>query len=157
MRDRAPGTIIILRLLFESPWLLLVVLVAVQFGLIIVWSWRRSRLSARAVWTGFVAMPTLIALSLLVVTPRERVIGLCRDLASMVDAGDVAGIARHLAEDFDAAQMDRDAFLESVERSLTHYHVDDARLRRFEVEFSAEGVSARGTTVLGVGESSLVG
>ncbi len=127
---------VISTLLFENVWLLLVTLVAIQFTLIAFWSWRRTRRSARAVWAGFAAVPVLLLLSIVVVTPRERIIGLCRDLAVMVDEGNVVAIREHLAEDFEAAGMNRDEFLDRVEQTLTLYHVDDARLRGFDITLS---------------------
>lgn len=123
------------KLLFESPWLLLILLVAVQFGLIATWSRRRTHRWTRAVWSSFAAMPALLLLSALVVTPRERVIGLCRGLAAMVEAGDVATIGQHLAGDFEAAGFSRLGFLDRIEQSLARYDVNEARLRSFQVTF----------------------
>ena len=123
------------KLLFESFWQLLILLVAVQFGFIAVWSWRRTRLWTRTVWIGFATMPVLLLLSIIVVTPREEVIGICRDLAAAVELGDPGAIGKHLAEDFEAAEFSRFEFLDRVEQSLTRYDVDQARLRNFEVSF----------------------
>lgn len=127
------------KLLFESPWLLLALLVPIQFGLICIWSWRRSLLWARFVWIGFAAIPTLLLLSVVVVTPRERIIRLCCNLAAVVEAGDVAAIGKHLADDFEAAGFDRPEFLDRVEQSLTRYRVNNASLRGFDVAFPREG------------------
>lgn len=123
------------KLFLESPWLLLVLLVAMQFAVIAIWSRNRNRAWARVVWTGFALVVALPAFSLLVVTPRERVIGLCRELAVMVDAGDVEGIAHHLSDEFAAGGLDRVAFLDRVEERLSHYHVDYPTLRHFETAF----------------------
>jgi hypothetical protein len=122
------------RILFESPRLLLAILVVVQFGLICLWSWRRSRVWARVVWAGFAMIPVLLIISIAVVTPREQIIGLCRMLATRVEGGDVAGIGERLADGFEAADLGKSEFLVRVEESLTRYRVDDARLRAFEVE-----------------------
>ncbi len=126
------------RILFENPWTLLSLLVAIQLGLIAIWSWRRSRVWARGVWIGLGAIPVLPLVSILVVTPREQIVGLCRDLAALVDEGDAAAIGRHLASDFEAAGLDRLEFLERAERTLGRYHVDDARLHRINVSFPRE-------------------
>jgi hypothetical protein len=53
----------------------------------------------------------------------------------MVDAGDVGGIARHLSDEFTAGGLDRVAFLDRVEDSLSQYHVDYPTLRHFETVF----------------------
>ena len=133
----------ILKLLFESPWLLLPVLVVIQSVLIAVWWWRRGRAWARIVWIGLGGIPALLLVSTLVVTPRERIAALCRDLAALVDEGDVAAIGRHLASDFEADGLDRSEFLDRAEHTLTRYHVDDARLGSIDVVFPRpkEGVA----------------
>lgn len=123
------------RLFLEHSRLLGILLVAFQFMLIVIWSWGRRQAWARAVWIGFCVMPTLVLISVFVVTPRERLIGLCRELAAMVEDSDVTGIGEHLSDGFDAAGMDRWEFIERVEHTLTWYQVDNARLRRFEVVF----------------------
>lgn len=126
-------------LLFERPWLLLVLLAALQFVLIAIWSRWPTRSCARAVWIGFAAMPSLIALSAVVVTQRERVIDLCRELASLVDLGDVDAVAPLLSEDFAAGELDREAFLRRAKEKLTRFDVNDPRLRGFEVNFGEPG------------------
>ncbi len=125
------------RLLFESPWLLLIILALIQIGILTIWWWRRDGSWTRAVWVGFAALPTLLALSLVVVTPTERIVHLCRELASMVDSGDVTGIGRHVADDFEAADFGKSEFLQRAGNTLKRFQVDNARLRAFEVEFPA--------------------
>jgi len=120
--------------------LLLFASIAIQLVLIAVWSWRRSSVWSRVVWAGFVAFPALLVLSVVVVTPRERIVGLCRELTRLVEGGNVAAIGGHLADDFEAAGLDRDDFLERVTEALTNYRVTDARLSRFEVKFPQERV-----------------
>ncbi len=128
----------IVRFLFENAWLLLMVLAAIQFALIVIWSRLRARFWTRLVWAGFAAIPALVALSAAVVTPRERIIEICLTLAALVDEGNVAGIRGHLDDNFRAAGLDPAEFLARVEQALTTYHVDDASLRRFEVAFPDE-------------------
>ena len=120
-------------ILFENLWSLAIAWVMVQFILIAMWSRRRDRLSARIVWGGFAALPLLVILSIMVVTPREQIIRLCRDLAGYVDDGNVAAIEENLASDVDAGGLRRDEFTIRLERTLTYYRVDDPVLRGFEV------------------------
>ena len=124
------------RIFFESLWLLAVVWFAVQFLLIAVWSWRRTSTAARVVWSGFAALPLLVALSASVVTPRERIVELCEGLAGFVDDGNVRAIGLRLTDDFVHEEYDRPAFLARVERFLTEFHVDDPRLSGFGVELT---------------------
>ena len=59
-------------ILFESLWSLVIAWVMVQFVLIAIWSRQRDRLSARVVWGGFVALPLLVILSIVVDYGRSR-------------------------------------------------------------------------------------
>lgn len=129
------GDVTITSLLFERVWRLILLLAAVLLASIVVWSRRRTRIWTRMVWGGFAAIPILSLLSILVITPRERIIGLCRELAVLVDAGEIESIGTYLADEFVTAGLDRDEFLSRVELRITHDHVDHARLRRFRVEF----------------------
>lgn len=122
-------------ILFESPWLLLVLLAATQLGLLMIWWRRRTRAWSRIVIAGFAAMATLPLLSHLIVTPREQLIRTCRELAVMVEAGDVAGIGRHLADDFEASGLDRTELLDRVETTLKRYVVENVGLHGFAVIF----------------------
>lgn len=119
----------------ENAGYLLAVLLAIQCAGVLLWSWRRTRLAARAVMVGFALFPALVLLNALIITPRERIIHLCRDLANMVDDGDVAAIDSCLAETFRAGKADRSRFLDRLRSRLTDYRVDDPRLRDFEVTF----------------------
>ncbi len=127
--------IVIVKLLFENPWLLFVVLVAIQFGLTAIWIWQRTRVWARTVGVSLAAMPVLLLLSHFVVTPRERVIELCQDLAALALKGDVGGIGRHLSDDFEVAGLDRVEFLARVEDNLQRHRVENLSLHTFEVLF----------------------
>ena len=69
-------------------------------------------------------------------TPRERIIQLCEELAEFVDEGNVTAIGLRLTDDFVLEDYDRQTFLARVERSLTEYRVDDPRLSSFRVELS---------------------
>ena len=86
----------------------------------------------------------------LIITPRERIITICRDLANAVESADLSAIGRHLAADFEAADLDRSEFLERVERTLTRFDVIEPHLRKLDVVFPGDGVwhwSATGATV----------
>ena len=127
------------RLLLESPYLLIPVWLIVQFILVALWSHLRRRWCARLVWVGFAALPLLLLLQHFVVTPREQIITLCRELAEFVEDGDLMAIRARLSPDLDAEGMDRDELIDLAERTLTRYHVTHARLSGFEVSFPAHG------------------
>ena len=126
------------RLLFESPFTLAAVCVGIQGLLLLLWRQRPGRVTARAVWLGAAAIPILIGMSIVVVTPRERIIAICHELAIYVDEVNIAGIAVHISDDFETDGFDRTALLDGIERALTTVRVDNLRLRRFEVTFSDE-------------------
>lgn len=125
----------IARLLFERPVLLFFLWLAVELAIVVVWSRRRTRGSTRIVVAGLLAMPLLITISIGVVTPGERIITICRELAHAVEQADVAGMDRRLDDDFEAVDLNRGAFMDRVERTLTRFHVQDAHLYRFSVTF----------------------
>ncbi len=127
-------------LLFERPWLLLLGLVAIEFTLVALWSRRRSPGLSRLIWTCLAATPVLLVLCHLVVTPRERIIALCHELASAVEAGDMAAIEERLAADFEAAGLNGADLVDRVEQTLTRHHVIKPRLGGFEVTFPTDRV-----------------
>ena len=125
----------IARLLFERPVLLFFLWLAVELAIVVVWSRRRTRGSTRIVVAGLLAMPLLILISIGVVTPGERVITICRELANAVEKADIVTIDRLLNDDFEAVDLNRAAFLDRVERTLARFRVQDAHLYRFSVSF----------------------
>lgn len=127
------------RLLLESTWLLLALLVACQFALICLWSWRRTRLLARAVFVGLATIPVLLVVSSVVVTQRERVVLLCEELADLLDRGELTDLSAHLSDDFSAGSMDASAFVDRLADRLRQYPIDDPVLRGFEVTFADDG------------------
>ena len=129
----------ILRFFFERWWLLCGVLVAVELVSFAVWARRRTTRAARMTWITLAAAVALPVISHLVVTRRERIEMLCRDLAHMVDVGDVQSLATRLADDFEAAGLTRDEFLSSVARALSRYRVDHPSLHRMSVTFPRSG------------------
>ena len=129
------------RLLFESPYLLIPASLALQFILIALWSRRRRRWCARLVWLGFAALPLLLLVQHLVVTPREQIITLCRELAEFVEDGDLMAIRARLSPDLDAEGMARDELIDLAERTLTRHHVTNARLSGFDIKFSSDDLA----------------
>jgi hypothetical protein len=121
------------RVLFESPFLWVVVWFPCQVVLLVIWSRRRTRVTARAVWVWIALLPVILLLQKVVTTEREAIIRLCRGMAGYAEKGDVPAIARCLAPEFEAADLDVDRFLERLENRLTKYSVERPRLSDFDV------------------------
>lgn len=130
-------------LLFERPLLLIAVLAAVQFALTWHWARSRTRRASRVALTALILFPLLLALQAWVVTDRERVTAVCREMADAMDAGEVARVGSHVSPTFAVGTMDRPALLEALEGVLTRVKVEEPRLTDFEV--TTDGDQARAT------------
>ncbi|HNQ22174.1 MAG TPA: hypothetical protein PKK06_03685 [Phycisphaerae bacterium] len=126
--------------LFESPCWLVAVWAGFELGALLFWARQATRRRARVVWMGLLVLPALLGLQMVVVTPREQVMSLCRQLARLVEEGNVRAIGAHLSSALDAEGMGRDELLAVMERTLTRYHVRQPRLFQFEVTFPEPGV-----------------
>ena len=119
--------------------MLIPVLAAVLFLLIAVWSRRRTPRARRAVWGGFVVFPLLVLLQALVVTDRERLIGICHDLANAVRRADVNAFGEHISPLFQSdpgpgsVTWDKAVLLERFESAKSTYRIEEPRLRTFEI------------------------
>ena len=122
-------------LLFEEPIALATICIGGEFLLLWVWSRRRTRLAAQAMWMGAVAAIVLPGLSLAVVTPREQIIQTCRELGKAVDEGDMEVISARFSPSFSTDGWDRDELVRRAIRALTRVRVDQVRLRHFEIDF----------------------
>lgn len=120
-------------LLLESLLGLLAALLAVQFLLISLWSWRRSPTTGRAVWIGFLAMPILLLTSWLVITPRERLLHICREIALHAELKEVDAIGNYFSSNVDADGWDRHELLENIDRVLSTYRLERTTFSGFEV------------------------
>lgn len=123
------------QILFESPWLLVPLLVAVLVVLVGVRAFYPTRRTARLVWVWVVVAPLLVVVQALVDTPRERIVEMCHELAAAVETGDLEIIGGRLAPGFSAEQLDRAAFLALVERTLTRYDVRGPTVSAFDITF----------------------
>lgn len=123
-------------MLFENPATLSVLLILLEGGVVGLWFRRRSLRSSRLALAGLVAIPALVSVNLLYVTPRERIVALCEDLRRQVQDGNTAGIGEHLSDAFFAAGYSRAAFLARVGDRLKRVRVDEAQLRGIEVRWT---------------------
>lgn len=104
-----------------------------EFVLVWFWSRRRSAATARGVWIGAATSVALVAMSIAVMTPRERIAAVCRELGRAVDEGDMDAVSVRIASDFSAEELDREELLSRVTLALTRVRVDRVRLRRMEI------------------------
>ena len=121
------------RLFFESPALLVPVLVVLELVLIRRWLARRTQRSKRAAQIGLLLVVVLPIVQALVVTQRERIEGDCRAMVRAVQAGNVPGVAAHVSRDFREGDIDRESFLRRVKDTLTTYKVEHARVLGLEI------------------------
>jgi hypothetical protein len=113
-----------------------------ELALIRSWLNRRTPRSKRAAQVGLllaVALPTIQAL---VVTQRERIDGICGATVRAVQAGDVPGVAVHVAAEFREGDIDRELFLRRVKDTLTTYKVDHARVLGLDISVHGETAEA---------------
>lgn len=138
--------------LFENPIRLAALGCAAQFLLICLWSWRRSRGTARAVKWGFLVIVSLLAASLVVITDHEHVASECRLLAGFVERGDLPSVAERLAASFKAGDWDRTEFLDHVRQALHDYRFDHVRLSgiAFDDRSAADVIGVEFDAVCGV-------
>ncbi len=87
----------------------------------------------KAIVPVMIIIAALIAAGMFIETPREHIASLCRDLARLVEDGDVNQIEQRLAPDFEASKMDREAFLERLTAALLRTRLDYVRVRNIEV------------------------
>ncbi|MDO8628914.1 MAG: hypothetical protein Q7R41_00325 [Phycisphaerales bacterium] len=106
----------------------------VEFVLIWFWLRRRSAVTAWGVWIGAAVSVALVAMSLAVVTPSERIAEVCRELGRAVDDGDMDAVSARIASDFSAEELDREELLRRATIALTRVRVDQVRLHRLEIE-----------------------
>ncbi|MFH0980090.1 MAG: hypothetical protein V2A79_00940 [Planctomycetota bacterium] len=130
-------------LLFESRLALLALLFLVEFVLLWIWARWRTRRSRRLALGGLVAGGLLLALQPLVVTDRERIIAVCKEMAYAIEDRQIDRVGRHIASEFEVGSIDREALLGSLTRVLARVHVEKPRLSGFRV--SVAGLEARAT------------
>lgn len=129
--------------LLESPLLLIPLLIVGLYVLVYVWARRRTKGSGWAVVVGFAAAAMLVIVQMAVVTDREQLIDTCNEMGDLVEAGRISALAQFIAPEFDEAGLDREGFLDRVDRARIDYAVSDIRLSNFEVEVDGSTATVR--------------
>jgi len=125
-------------LLFERPITLLVVCAVIESMIARYWARTRSTSASRVAVIGLLATIALPAISVLVVTNRERIEQTCREAGMAVDDGNLNAIGDLLEPSFNSEGIDRDEFLRHAGEILTRYRVDRVHLRNFDVHLSED-------------------
>ena len=133
--------------LFESPYSLIPILVGLEIVLLHFWSRRRTPLTGWTAVGGLIAIPLLVAVQILVVTDRERIIRICRELAKATAQADTTALGRHIAANFainsPGRVSNKAGLLDEFERILSKWDVEEERLSAFDV--AVDGHTARAT------------
>ncbi|MCB9851382.1 MAG: nuclear transport factor 2 family protein [Phycisphaerales bacterium] len=124
--------------LFESPYVLVPILLVGAYACLVVWLRRRTPGAKRALLIALLLCIVLPIVQNLIVTRREMLRVVCTEMVSAADAGDVTGIAQHVAATFRAEDLDREELLDAVRRTLAHYDVQDAKLYSFKPEINGD-------------------
>lgn len=124
--------------LLERLWLLGGALIALQFVLIAIWSWRRTPRAGLAVRMGFVAAPLLLALSYFVQTPREKIESICGQLVDAIEREDVFAFERLLAPEFQLGKVHRSDIESYLERLFARVDVSHSILHAFEFDIRSD-------------------
>ncbi len=134
------------RFFLESPWLLIPVLVVIEYVLVVIWLRRRTPRSRWAALIGLVLCILLPVVQKLVVTQRERVTLVINSMVDAVSAGDVAALAEYVSPNFNTANTDRAGFIAGVRDTLQRYTVEEPRLRDLQITVDGD----RATTQFGI-------
>ncbi len=127
-----------LRVLFESPLLLVLCWAPVQVVLLVAWSRTRTPASAKRFWIALVVLPAILVLQGVVHTDRERIIDRCRSLAEFVTEGDIPSIQQSLSPDFHAGQWNRDSIVDRARSVLKRNRIERPSLRGFDVSLPSD-------------------
>jgi hypothetical protein len=132
-------TILLTKLLFESPWLLGPLVGLSTFLMLYIWAQHRSRRTARLVWGTLLIGIALLIVQAAVETDRERLRTICAELAEDVEKEDVSAIARRLAADVQAGRWGKEELVDVARSQLSRYRLDRAKVHDFSFEFPQEG------------------
>ncbi|MCP4248972.1 MAG: nuclear transport factor 2 family protein [bacterium] len=118
---------------------MLVPLLAVAlFLLLVYWARRRTQAARRILAVGFAVAALLVVVQALVVTDRERLVQVSRDLADACRRADLEAFAAYVSPGFQsdpgAGTWDREALVGNLERILHRYQIEELSLRSFEFD-----------------------
>lgn len=130
-------------LLFENPYALIPLLLVIDLGAIWYWSRRRTRRTGRTAIGALLASAALVVLQWVVVTDRERVVGVCRAMASAAGRGDVDAFAELVSDDFqwsgrDDAEFGKAELVEAFRRGFKQWNVEEERVSQVNVSVDGE-------------------
>ncbi|MCH7700262.1 MAG: nuclear transport factor 2 family protein [Planctomycetes bacterium] len=135
-------------LLFERPAYLIPAVVLAELVLLLIWRRWPTPATRQAARLGLILFPLMIVVQSLVTTDRERIVLVCRQLASAVEDADTDRLADYLSDDIIAQSaqetaLNKAALLARLSDMLNKYHVEELRLRDIDVEFGESIVRVR--------------
>ena len=135
-------------LLFERPAYLIPAVILAEVALLLIWRRWQTPSARQAARMGLIVFPMMIVVQSLVTTDRERIVSVCRQLASAVEDADADRLADYLSSDIIAVSaqgsaLNKTALLDRLSDLLNKYHIEELRLRDIEVEFDELTVQVR--------------
>jgi len=123
---------------FEQPYALIPLLIVAAYVCLVVWLRRRTVRAKRALWIAAILLVLLPVVQRLVVTDRERIRAVSAAIAAAVDAGDVAALSEHVADDFRVRDIDRAALLELAKSAMDRHRPRDVKLSDVRVTVTGD-------------------
>ena len=127
------------RTLFEDPLPIYVLMAAAELVVAGLWYRARTRRLAIALLIPPVLAAAALMTDLLVVTDRERIQIILKDIAADIDRGDFPAVSRYLADDFWGNYVSRGAAVEAARKARETYGITSIRVASADVEIR-EGI-----------------
>lgn len=130
-------------ILFESPWKLGMPAAVVCGTLLVLWRRTGSNGRRTAFLSAVGVSAGLFLLQTLVVTDREAIIALVRDLAEAVESSELDRIEAAIDDSYRAGGLQRQTVMPAIRARLSHYSVERPRLWNFRVEVRGDEATTR--------------
>ena len=135
-------------LLFERPAYLIPAVVLAELVLLLIWRRWPTPATRQAARLGLILFPLMIVVQSLVTTDRERIVLVCRQLASAVEDADTDRLADYLsdgstAQSAQGTALNKAALRARLSQLLSKYHIEELRLRDIDVELDESTVRVR--------------
>jgi hypothetical protein len=127
--------------LLESPLKLMATIIMVEAALATVWWFRPGRVESWVVVGGLVVGAVLLVVQHVVVTDREQIEQILRDLALAVDCEEVDTVLAAMDDRCDVDGMDKRQLAERLRSAFEHSDIDEVKI--LESDVTVEGDTAK--------------